>query len=134
MIDPDAIRETRRALGRQLAALRDASGLNQHELAPRINYGRSTIASAETGYSQCSRIFWKRCDETLNAGGALVQGYDRLQELIKQHRVEEARRLERQVADTVRQASQWSSHGQARNLVNAVGWPDQGERLVVTSL
>jgi len=58
MIDPEAIAEARRALGRQLAAYREAAGLIQEQLVPLIHYGRSTIASAETGYSTCSRTFW----------------------------------------------------------------------------
>ena len=44
MIDPEAITEAKRALGRQLAACREAAGFNQHQLAPLIHFGRSTIA------------------------------------------------------------------------------------------
>ena len=39
----------RRALGRQLAALRDAAGLTQHDLAPLVGYGRSTVGTVEIG-------------------------------------------------------------------------------------
>ena len=45
MIDSEAIAEAKRALGRQLAAYRDAAGLNQHQLAQLIHYGRGTIAN-----------------------------------------------------------------------------------------
>jgi len=44
MIDPETVTEAKRALGRQLAAYRDAAGLKQSQLAPLVLYGRSTIA------------------------------------------------------------------------------------------
>jgi hypothetical protein len=90
MIDPEAITEAKRALGRQLAACRDAAGLNQHQLAPLIHFGRSTIANAETGHSICSRTFWERCDQALHADGALLCGYDDLQALIGTQRAQVA--------------------------------------------
>jgi transcriptional regulator with XRE-family HTH domain len=49
MIDPGEITAARQALGRLLARYRKAAGFNQHELAPRTHYGRSTIANVETG-------------------------------------------------------------------------------------
>ncbi len=88
MIDPEAITEAKRALGRQLAACRDAAGLNQHQLAPLIHFGRSTIANAETGHSICSRTFWERCDRALQADGALLRGYDDLQALVGTQRAQ----------------------------------------------
>lgn len=94
MIDRKAIAEAKRALGRQLAAYREAAALNQHQLAPRIHYGRSTIANAETGYSTCSRVFWERCDEALRAEGALLRGYDNLQVLIRAQQAQVAEQSE----------------------------------------
>jgi len=90
MIDPEAVTEAKRALGRQLAASREAAGFNQHQLAPLIHYGRSTIANAETGYSTCSRVFWERCDQALQADGALLRGYDDLQGLMGAQRTQVA--------------------------------------------
>jgi transcriptional regulator with XRE-family HTH domain len=84
MIDPQTITEAKRALGRQLAALREAAGKTQGELAQQINYGRSTIANAETGYSTCRRTFWESADKALCADGALLVGYDELQTLTRQ--------------------------------------------------
>ena len=95
MIDPDAITEARRALGRQLAAFREAAGVNQHQLAPLIHFGRSTIANAETGRSTCSAAFWERCDEALTAGGALLRAYNELKALVRHQRADVARMLER---------------------------------------
>src|SRR2546423_12930022 len=94
MIDPEAITEAKRALGRQLAACRASAGFNQHRLAGEIHFGRSTIANAETGYSTCSRTFWERCDRALQADGALLRGYDDLQALIGTRRVQVAERAE----------------------------------------
>jgi tetratricopeptide (TPR) repeat protein len=90
MIDPEAITDAKRALGRQLAACRDVAGFNQHRLAKEIHFGRSTIANAETGYSTCSRTFWERCDRALQADGALLRGYDDLQALIGTQRAQVA--------------------------------------------
>ncbi|HYU09426.1 MAG TPA: helix-turn-helix transcriptional regulator [Gemmatimonadales bacterium] len=76
--------------GRQLAACREAAGFNQHQLAPLIHFGRSTIANAETGYSTCSRTFWERCDGAVQADGALLRGYDDLQALVHTQRAQVA--------------------------------------------
>ncbi|MBN1173837.1 MAG: helix-turn-helix domain-containing protein, partial [Micromonosporaceae bacterium] len=99
MITPEVIAETKRMLGRQLAAYREASGMNQRQLAPIINYGRSTIANAETGYSICSRVFWERCDQALQASGAILSGYDDLQNMIRNQRLDTARLIEEQRLD-----------------------------------
>jgi transcriptional regulator with XRE-family HTH domain len=90
MIDPQTITEAKRALGRQLAALREAAGKTQQQLAHQINYGRSTIANAETGYSTCRRTFWEHADKALHADGALLAGYDELRALISTQRVQVA--------------------------------------------
>lgn len=94
MIDPEAIIEARRALGRQLAAYRDAASLNQHQLALLISYGRSTVANAETGYSTCSRAFWDRSDEALGADGGLIRAHDEFMALVRQQRADVARLVE----------------------------------------
>jgi tetratricopeptide (TPR) repeat protein len=94
MIDPDAITEARRALGRQLAAFREAAGVNQHQLAPLIHFGRSTIANAEIGRSTCSAAFWERCDEALAAGGELLRAYNEFKALVRQQQADVARMME----------------------------------------
>jgi DNA-binding XRE family transcriptional regulator len=103
MIDPETITDARRALGRQLAALRNAAGLNQHKLAQRIHFGRSTIANAETGYSTCSRAFWEQCDTILDADQALIQGYEELQALTRQQHRDVAQLMETKRDGTYRQ-------------------------------
>jgi hypothetical protein len=63
-----------------------AAGLNQHRFAPLTHYGRSTVVKVEVGRQNVDRDFWQRCDELLNADGALVRGYDELEALISQER------------------------------------------------
>ncbi len=98
MAESEKIRAARRALGRQLAAFRVAAGLSQHQFAPLTHYGRSTVANVEVGRQNVSRDFWQRCDELLNADGALVRSYDELAALIsrerEQHHLPLAARLE----------------------------------------
>jgi len=104
MIDPDAITEARRTLGRQLAATREAAGLKQQDLASQTHYGRSTVASAEIGHSQGSRTFWERCDRVLQAGGALLRGYDQLRSLASARQAEVAATMEQRRVSKLREA------------------------------
>lgn len=84
MTDRSEIRLARRALGAQLARLRKAAGLTQHQLVSRIDgYGRSSVANAETGHQAAHRDFWLRCDVALSTGGVLTAGYDKVRELIQ---------------------------------------------------
>ncbi len=94
MIAPEAITKAKHALGRQLAAYRDAAGLKQQELAPKIHYGRSTIANVETGRQTGSRMFWERCDQALDAQGALLRAYEDLKTLTRERQADVARRME----------------------------------------
>ena len=75
MIDSRTVTNARRALGRKLAAHRQAAGLSQKGLAPLVQYGRSTVANVEIGRQRGSRHFWRRCDGVLAAGGALLAAY-----------------------------------------------------------
>jgi hypothetical protein len=77
-VDSDVVRDAWRALGRQLASRRKASGFTQHAFAPMTFYGRSTVANAESGHQRVSRGFWVRCDELLRAEGRLVRRYDEI--------------------------------------------------------
>ena len=73
------VAQMRRALGRQLAAKRNRTGLSQWELAPLTGYSRSTLSDAELGRHRPRREFWLRCDELLRADGRLVASYDRIE-------------------------------------------------------
>jgi tetratricopeptide (TPR) repeat protein len=126
MIDPTAITEARQALGRQLAACREAAGLVQEQLAPLIHYGRSTIANAETGYSTCSRTFWQRCDHVLKADGALLRGYDEFKALTRQQQADVARVMEAERGAKFRalQARQGSDASVAEVVAGLTGQPE----------
>ncbi|MEU8388848.1 helix-turn-helix transcriptional regulator [Micromonospora sp. NPDC048843] len=86
MADSDEIKTARRALGRRLAELRGAGNLTQHDLARLVQYGRSSVASTETGHQHPDRAFWAHCDTALETGGVLVTEYDRIAELDRQRR------------------------------------------------
>jgi transcriptional regulator with XRE-family HTH domain len=75
----ERIWEQRRALGRRLAALRSRSGFSQWEFAPLTGYSRSTLSDAELGRHRLRREFWQRCDDALQADGALIAAYDRIE-------------------------------------------------------
>ena len=75
----ESLLQMRRALGRQLAALRNRAGLSQWDLAPLTGYSRSALSDAELGRHRLRRRFWVRCDELLRAEGQLVAGYDRIE-------------------------------------------------------
>jgi transcriptional regulator with XRE-family HTH domain len=73
--EADEILAAREGLGRRLAVLRQAAGYSQRTFAPLTGYGRSTLASVETGHQNVPREFWLRCEDALGAG-ALVDAYD----------------------------------------------------------
>lgn len=76
MNDKDPVRAARLKLGPQLANLRKAAGLTQHELAPLIGYSRTTIANVEVGRQLADRSFWIRADSALSTTGTLTVAYD----------------------------------------------------------
>lgn len=84
--ESEAITAARRALGRQLAAHRQAAGYSQEKFAPLTGYGRSTLANVETGRQNVPRAFWVRCQEELGAG-SLVPAYDEIQAMVKADRL-----------------------------------------------
>ncbi len=75
----ESLLQMRRALGRQLAAMRNRAGLSQWDLAPMTGYSRSTLSDAELGRHRLRRQFWVRCDELLKAESRLVASYDRIE-------------------------------------------------------
>nr|WP_262013848.1 helix-turn-helix transcriptional regulator [Micromonospora sp. Mcm103] len=86
LANADESRNACHALGRRLAQLRKAAGHTQHELARLVQYGRSSVANTETGHQHPDRAFWARCDSVLQAGGVLVNEYDRITELDRRRR------------------------------------------------
>jgi DNA-binding XRE family transcriptional regulator len=68
-------------LGNELRRLREHKDLTQGALARKAgHYSRSTIATVETGWGKCSLKLIRGCDDTLEAGGALVKLYFELKE------------------------------------------------------
>jgi DNA-binding XRE family transcriptional regulator len=51
-----------RELGRQLAALRRAAGLTQHQLAALTSFSRTALSLAEIGRESHARQFWEACE------------------------------------------------------------------------
>jgi len=81
----DSIDVMRRALGRQLAALRREAGLTQHELAALISFSRSSLSTAEAatiGQRQGPE-FWQACDRALKARGVLADGAEQIRQARK---------------------------------------------------
>lgn len=80
MDEPGSAATARLALGKKLAGLRRDQGRTQHQFAELIpGYSRATVADAERGRRHVKREFWTQCDQVLNAGGALVDEYDRVE-------------------------------------------------------
>lgn len=77
-IDPELL-----GFGSEVKRFREAAGLNQEELAKRVNVARSYISHVECGRTKCRRDFAGRLDEVLNADNAIVEAWDVLLEKIK---------------------------------------------------
>jgi transcriptional regulator with XRE-family HTH domain len=96
--------ELRRALGEQLRTGRQKARLSQAQLARRVGYSRSSVASAETGDHQPAEDLWARCDELLGAGGSIAAAYREL----AAHRDRQAReRARRAEAERDAKIQQW---------------------------
>ncbi|MEH1130159.1 helix-turn-helix domain-containing protein [Micromonospora sp. CPCC 206061] len=105
MINPERMAAAQRALGAQLARLREAAGLKQVELAARILTSRSTVANIETGHTRGTQDFWTRVDEELGAGGELLRGHAEIVALIRRQREDEARSAAAARATTLTQVT-----------------------------
>jgi transcriptional regulator with XRE-family HTH domain len=78
MTEPASVQALRRELGAALRAGRRTSGYSQAQLALQVGYARSTVSTVESGIQNVPRSFWERCDEALDTGTELADGYDRL--------------------------------------------------------
>jgi transcriptional regulator with XRE-family HTH domain len=79
-----------RDLGRQLAGLRQAAGLTQHQMAKLIDYARGTLSAVESGRFDQARRFWQQCDNVLQADGQLLGRYDEIKAYVAAEREEQA--------------------------------------------
>ncbi|MCA1675903.1 MAG: helix-turn-helix domain-containing protein, partial [Actinobacteria bacterium] len=73
--EPDELVEMRRVLGEQLAAFRQAAGLNQGELGRATFCDRTSVAHIEKARSRGDERFWKLADERCGAEGVLLAGF-----------------------------------------------------------
>jgi Helix-turn-helix domain len=90
MSAPQAVADARAALGRQLACLRQATGLSQAHAGHRLGYSRSAVARAEaTGV--CSRDFCQLAGQLYRVGDRLALAHDRIQALTAAARNQTAR-------------------------------------------
>lgn len=93
MESPSELAVLKRALGRQLAASRQAVEIGQQQVARKTGYSRSSVAHAEAGRQLLTRDFWKTADELVKAEGALLAGYERVQ-AVKQEQERRSREAE----------------------------------------
>jgi transcriptional regulator with XRE-family HTH domain len=99
---PAELAGLKRALGRQLAASRQAAEIGQQQLAHKTGYSRSSVAHAEAGRQLLTRDFWKTADELVKARGTLLAGYERVHALKQE---QERRSREAELAAVVTLAS-----------------------------
>jgi hypothetical protein len=91
--ESEPVAAARRALGRRLAALRQAAGYSQAEFAPLTGYGRSTLANVETGRQHVPRGFWERCGGEL-AAPELPADYETIEAMLTAERQAAAERAQ----------------------------------------
>lgn len=89
-MDPQQLKDVKRALGRRLATWRKTRGLIQDDVARLVNSTRSTVAGVERGEQVVDRVFWVQCESLLHAGGELIAGYDEYRSFEIRHREEKA--------------------------------------------
>ncbi|MGQ0775742.1 MAG: helix-turn-helix domain-containing protein [Pseudonocardiales bacterium] len=75
---PQHLAEQQRTLGRYLAALREAAGLYQGDIARAVPCHRTTVTHAEAGSQLPDAYFWEIADRIVGANGALIGSYDEL--------------------------------------------------------
>ncbi len=75
---PEHLVDQQRRLGRYLAALREAAGLCQPDIARAVPCHRTTVTHAEAGSQLPASDFWETADRLVGANGALIARYDEL--------------------------------------------------------
>jgi DNA-binding XRE family transcriptional regulator len=81
--------ELRRALGRQLAMLREAAGLYQTDIARAVPCHRTTVTHAEAGSQLPDADFWETADSVVGANGALIGQYDAFIQAREAHKTDQ---------------------------------------------
>lgn len=100
---PAHLAEQQRILGRSLAALREAAGLYQADIARAVPCHRTSVSHAEAGSQLPGSTFWEIADRVIGANGVLIASYDKLiKAKLAHHDQQQANRRARAQA-TVRQ-------------------------------
>jgi DNA-binding XRE family transcriptional regulator len=86
---PPELAEQQRALGRHLAALREAAGLYQTDIARAVPCHRTTVTHAEAGSQLPDADFWETADSVVGANGALIAQYDALIQARETHKADQ---------------------------------------------
>lgn len=107
-LEPPELASLKRALGRQLAALREAAEIGQQHVAHKTGYSRSSVAHAEAGRQLLTRDFWKMADELVKANGVLLASYERIQAVKQEH---ERRSREAELAEARARAERFRHEG-----------------------
>lgn len=100
---PKHLAEQQRTLGRYLAALRDAAGLYQADIARAVPCHRTTVTHAEAGSQLPASDFWETADRLVGAKGALIARYDELILARTAHLVEQQSKRRARARTTVQQ-------------------------------
>jgi DNA-binding XRE family transcriptional regulator len=82
---PPKLAEQQRTLGRHLAALREAAGLYQTDIARAVPCHRTTVTHAEAGSQLPDAHFWETADQVVGANGVLIARYDALIQAKQEH-------------------------------------------------
>ncbi|HET9256922.1 MAG TPA: helix-turn-helix transcriptional regulator [Pseudonocardiaceae bacterium] len=82
---PPELAEQQLLLGRYLAALRQAAGLCQTDIARAVPCHRTNVAHAEAGSQLPNAHFWETADRVVGAKGGLLARYDALIQAKQDH-------------------------------------------------
>ncbi|MGH3832007.1 MAG: helix-turn-helix domain-containing protein [Pseudonocardiaceae bacterium] len=82
---PPELTEQQRTLGRHLAALREAAGLYQTDIARAVPCHRTTVTHAEAGSQLPDAYFWETADQVVGANGVLIARYDAFIQAKQEH-------------------------------------------------
>lgn len=100
---PEHLAEQQRILGRYLAALREAAGLYQADIARAVPCHRTTVTHAEAGSQLPDDYFWETADRIVGANGALIASYDELVQAKATHVAEQQAKRRARAQTTAQQ-------------------------------
>ena len=111
---PGHLAEAQQRLGRYLAALREAAGLYQTDIARAVPCHRTTVAHAEAGSQLPDAVFWEVADRVVGAQGVLIARYDQFIDAKSAHRAQQQAHRRAQAQVTAQQLEADSSVGPDR--------------------